>query len=750
ITYWPLAEVVKQLGGETPAARLREILAADEQVDLVVDRVLSAAGLSHNAGGPEETAWAFRRLFEALARERPLLLVLDDVHWAEPALLDLLEYLLSFSSGAPLLVLCLARADLFETRPSWSAPRRGAHVVVLDPLAGDEARALVERLVQERELPDSERERILAAAEGNPLFVEQLLAFYGSESHVESALPQNLQALLAARIDALEAEERSVAERASVEGRTFHRTAVAELLPEATRSGVGSHLMTLVRKELIRPDRAEFPGDDGFRFGHILIRDAAYEAMPKLLRAELHERYAAWLERAAGPRMLEYEEILGYHVEQAYRLRCEIGPPDEHTRALGVHAGERLGAAGQRAFERLDTPAAAHLLGRAWELLPPDELRRLELGLTLGTALWLKGALAQADEVTAEVYERSARLGHERLRMRTRIERFDAQFHPELSMTDMRVELEHAIEFFGAAGDDVGLADAWRVVGMTHWMENHAAEAASALTRALDYARRVGAGSAALTPIVAQLASGLVHGPTPVDEAVAKCEELLALAPANLAVEGAVKRALGWLRAMQGRFDEARALMARGISILEELGMTVQAAASRGQGAVFVELLAGDLSEAERLARESIETLRAAGERSYLSTSAAVLGDLAYRLGDDEEAERMAQLSQELSVEDDSSSQSQWRLVRAQVLARRGLHEEAEALARETVALTESTDFPHLRGLSWRALADVLLAGGKRPEAVEAAETALGLFEQKGITVEVENVRRLLAEIGAA
>jgi len=200
---------------------------------------------------------------------------------------------------------------------------------------------------------------------------------------------------------------------------------------------------------------------------------------------------------------------------------------------------------------------------------------------------------------------------------------------------------------------------------------------------------------------------------------------------------------------MQGRFDEARALMGRGISILEELGMTVQAAASRGQGAVFVELLAGDLAEAERLARASVETLQAAGERSYLSTNAALLGDIAYRLGDDEEAERMAQLAQELGVEDDLSSQIQWRLVRAEVLARRGLHEEAEALAREAVAKAESTDFLHLRALSWRTLADVLLAAGRRPEAVEAAERAISLFEQKGITVEAERVRRLLAETGA-
>ena len=746
ITYRPLAEVVEQLGGAAPASRLRELLAADDEAESVVEHVLGAVALSASAGSPEETAWAFRRLFEAVARERPLLLVVDDIHWAEPALLDLLEYLLSFSSGAPLLLLCLARADLFEARPSWSAPRRGAHTVVLDPLAAEESEALVERLLLEHELPASTRERVHTAAEGNPLFVEQLVAFYASAEaagHAE-AVPRSLQALLAARIDALESEERAVAERASVEGRTFHRTAVTELLPEARRPAVASSLMALVRKELIRPDRAEFKGDDGFRFGHILIRDAAYDAMPKLLRAELHERYAHWLERTAGERLAAYDEILGYHLEQACRLRLEVEPLGAHAARLAHEAGKRLASAGRRAAERPDMPAAAKLLHRAWKLLPLDELLRLEAGLVLATALWLTGELERADQISAEVHERAVRLGDERLRARARLVRLDFSLHPEVSMAAMRDELRDAIAIFEAAGDEEGLADAWRIIGMTHWMENRAGEQAEALTRALDHARRLGSPSADLAPILGHLATGLSHGPTPVDLAVAKCDELLGLAPGNLFVEGAVRRTRGRLSAMQGRFDEARTSMRRGISILEELGMTLQAAASAGQGGAFVEVLAGDLVEAERLARVGVETLRAAGERTYLGTTATVLADIAYRQGRLEEAERMALLAEEVSHEDDVGAQSQWRLVRAQLLSRQGRHGEAEALAREALQLTEATDFTYLRGASWHRLAEVLLAAGKRDEGRAAAERALALFEQKGVLVEAERVRGLL------
>src|SRR5919204_2542466 len=192
-------------------------------------------------------------------------------------------------------------ATLFDARPSWSNPRPNAALVTLTPLSDEDSSTLIQRLVREQALSDDEQARIVEAAEGNPLFVEQLLAMHAERGNGKLAIPPTIQALLAARIDRLEPEERAVIERASVEGRMFHRGSVAELLPGPERGRVGSHLMTLVRKEFIRPARALFPGDDGFRFGHILIRDAAYDSMPKELRAELHERFALWLEARVAP-----------------------------------------------------------------------------------------------------------------------------------------------------------------------------------------------------------------------------------------------------------------------------------------------------------------------------------------------------------------------------------------------------------------------------------------------------------------
>jgi len=221
----------------------------------------------------------------------------DDIHWAEPALLDLLEYMAGFSSDAAILLLCLARPDLFDLRPSWAAPRRGATLVSLDPLDADESASLVGGLLRDGGLPASVQRRIVETADGNPLFVEQLLAMLADDSEAaDTAVPPTIQALLAARIDRLEPEERAVVQRASVEGRLFHRGALAQLLPNSDGAGLGGILLALARKEFVRPDRSLFPGDDGFRFNHVLIRDVAYASMPKELRADLHVRLADWLE----------------------------------------------------------------------------------------------------------------------------------------------------------------------------------------------------------------------------------------------------------------------------------------------------------------------------------------------------------------------------------------------------------------------------------------------------------------------
>jgi hypothetical protein len=283
-------------------------------------------------------------------------------------LLDLLEYVVSFSSGAPILLLCLARPDLFDNRPSWAAPRPNTTIVVLAPLSEHETEALIGELT--RDLSRDAEARIVEAAEGNPLFVEQMLALQAEEPDGDVVVPPTIQALLAARIDRLRPEERAVVERASVEGRLFHRGAVSELLPPTARAGIGTQLMSLVRKEFLRPDRSLFPGDDGFRFSHMLIRDAAYESMPKQLRAELHERYAQWLEQRGSAD--EYDEILAYHLEQSYEARAALGQADSHAQTVAAKAGLLLAQAGRRALSRGDVRAAAGQLRRATALLAID------------------------------------------------------------------------------------------------------------------------------------------------------------------------------------------------------------------------------------------------------------------------------------------------------------------------------------------------------------------------------------------
>ena len=369
ITFWPVLEIVRRLHGDDLGS-IATSLAGDENAELIAERVAGAVGLSGPAGSSEETFWAVRKLLEAHARERPLVIVFDDVHWGEPTFLDLVEHIADLSRDAPIFLVCLARPDLLDARPGWSGGKFNATSVLLEPLGEEDSAELIANLLGRAELEPEVRTRVTEAAEGNPLFVEEMLGMLIDDGLLERqnghwlasgdlasvAVPPTIQALLSARLDRLEPSERAVVERASIEGKVFHRGAVAELAPTEVRNDVGGHLQSLVRKELLRPDQSAFVGDDAFRFRHLLIRDAAYEAMPKELRSELHERFASWLERVAGDRVLEYEEILGFHLEQAYRYRLELSPPDDAARDVGAKAAERLGSAGERALSRSDCP----------------------------------------------------------------------------------------------------------------------------------------------------------------------------------------------------------------------------------------------------------------------------------------------------------------------------------------------------------------------------------------------------------
>ena len=730
ITYWPLAEIIGELGD------VRGVFGDDGDADLAVSRIAAAVGTTETAASPDEIAWGFRMLFERLAREQPLIVVFDDIHWAEPTLLDLIEYMTAFAQDASLLLLCTSRPDLFDLRPAWATPKPNASLLALEPLAAEQAELLVEML---HELPQETKTRIVERAEGNPLFVEQLVAMQAEGRSDEPEIPATIRALLAARIDRLEQEERAVIERAAVEGRMFHRGSVQQLLPDQARARVGGQLMALVRKEFIRPDRSQFPGDDGFRFAHILIREAAYESIPKRLRAELHERFAASLEaKLSGnaPR-----EILGYHLEQAFRYRAELGLVDERGHELAKRAGELLGAAGESALARGDMAGAANLLGRADSLLPREGRDRLELLPRLGSALGRIGRLGQADAVLGEAIDGAAALGDERLELLAKVERSSWRLWTDpWNRRDAHAVAERAIELFGDEADQLGLAKSWRLLADVEptWGAN-----CEALERALDHARRAG-DRREEADIRWWLGVSLYFGPTPAGEAIPRCDEILREAKGDRTVEAGTLGILAGLHAMRGSFEQARRLFADSIQILEELGFTLRMASRRTiSGAI--ELLAGDSAAAERELRWGFERLEEIGEHQDLPGIAAQLAEALYRQGRFDEAEHFAERS-----ESEQHVRMRWRSPHAKLLARRGELDRAEGVARGAVRAAAESENLNSQGNTLLDLAEVMRLGGKQQEAVTAAREALRAYEQKGNLIAAEAARVVLANLSAS
>jgi class 3 adenylate cyclase/tetratricopeptide (TPR) repeat protein len=764
ITYWPVVEVLHQAAGLSDAddadevrRKLLGVLSSEGDGPQVADRIGQLLGAGE--GPSDEVPWAVRRLLEALTQDRPLVLILDDLHWAEPRLLDLIEYVADWARDAPILLVCLARPELLDARPAWAGGKLNATSILLEPLTEVEVATLVSNLLGEPRLADEARRRITEAAEGNPLFVEETVSMLiddgvlrRADGHWEVsgqlaavAVPATIQALLAARLDRLAGEERAVIERGAVEGKVFHRGAVAELTADPVREAVGGHLQALVRRELIRPARSEFAGEDAFEFRHLLVRDAAYAAMSKETRADLHARFATWLGRAATRRLAEYEEIVGYHFEQAYRYRTELGRRDETTEELGRRAGEHLGRAGRRAFERGDAPAAINLLGRAAELLP-DSAERLRRRIDLGIALFEAGDFTRSQEVLQEVSEAAARLGEPALEWTARIELIEVGIQSEPGRADRAgPEVEEAIRVLQALGDDAGLAKAWHVSAMLTWLRARAEETLPALERAVEHAERAGDRRQLAEDLWLQ-AMTTSWGPTPVDEAVDRVRGIMTRSEGHRKVEALCLATLAHLEASRGNFDEARRLIGRGREMMRELGLTVLAAGTSHTNG-YIGLVAGDPHEAEAGLREGFEELERLGEKAYLSTSAAYLAAALYYQGRLEEAERFTRISEETADPSDLASHIGWRSVRGKILARRGRLPEGERLARDAVTLAEGTDFLDTTADTLVDLAEVLELSGRVEEAAAAISRAEALYVRKGSVVLAERARRRLAEL---
>jgi DNA-binding SARP family transcriptional activator len=748
ITFWPLAEIVRQLAGENPRDGLVELLAGEEDAEVVAERIAGAIGAVERASASEETFLAFRRLLEVVARERPLVLVLEDVHWAEPTLLDLIEHVADWTRDAPVLLLCLARPELLEHRPAWGGGMVNATSILLEPLSDPESDVLIENVLEEK-LEATVRDRIVDAAAGNPLFLEQMLALLAEEGTTggEITIPPSIQALLAARLDRLPTGERAVLECASIAGREFWTAAVVELSPEAERAAVDTNLHRLVRRDLLRAVRQSPDGEGVYRFRHILIRDAAYESLTKPIRADLHERFADWLEGWAGERGSEREEIVGYHLEQAYRLRAELGPVGESGRMLAGRAADHLAEAGRRAYARGDAPGAVNLLSRAGRLMNEGAPERPELMADLAEALRETGDFTQAEEALAEVAEAATASGDRALATYAHMVRLRLQVaaDPEVDTEELERDARRAVEVFEELGDERRLAKAWELLAWALWMRCQAGATEAALLQAIEHAQRAG-DSRTEAQSLNLLLGAVFFGPVPVPEGIRRSQEIVARTAEQPRILSSALRALAGLRAMEGSFDEARTLLALCGAILEDLGLKVTAASLSETGAI-IELLAGDPAAAERILRSGYSQLEEMGETSNSADLAAMLARALEAQGQGVEALRFSEISSRIAAEDDLSPQVQWRAARAKALAGAGETEEAQRLAHEAVTLASQSDFLVLRGDAQLVLGEVLRAAGRAKDAAAAVEAALEFYERKQNTVSAARARELLSDM---
>jgi len=736
MTFWPLREIVMQVAG-VRREDLLKLCAGEDDAESIADQVAGAIGLSEPSGSLDAPFPALRRFFEALAKRQPVVVILEDVHWAQSTLLELIEYITEWTREAVLL-LCLARPDFLEEHGTWAASKRDSASLVLEPLGPDDTEKLIADRLAGRLLPPETVARVGKMSQGNPLFVEQLLAALKEKGGF--AIPASVQALLAARLDRLGPADRDLMRTASVIGIDFSVEALVALLPEDARSFTSRHLQALERKQLVRPSQLDSTGKQTFSFSHVLIQMAAYHSMARATRAELHERFAGWLEGEAAESTSGFEEVVGYHLEQAHEERCRLGLLDAHSLTLAERGGEWLASAGLRAFGRFDVAAAENLWSRAKSLLPPDHTELPQVRRHLVEAYQLLGQHAHADAMLREMLD-ELRVGEDRSLEqvigleRTRICLFTGP--DPVSLRALREKAERALEVIGDSGDETGLALGCYVVGHVHMLLGELREMEKFARRGLDHAIRSGEPREEAAARL-WVALALVLGETPVLDCVRACEELL---PWRGMDHPLVLCELAGLRAMLGDFDRARDLIIRARRLLVERIRARRPLMFAAGSSASVEILAGDLAAAERELRTALQMAREMQEREWVSQFAAGLSRMLSIQGS-EEAERFSTLSFETAPAENVAAQALWRSARAQVLVNCGDHREAEQLARDAIQLVPR-EMLNLSADRRVDLAEILLATRSRKAVLPVINEAIDLYKRKGNLVSAARVRAL-------
>ncbi len=751
ITFWPIAEALRQAAGilledQEKEARAKLWSLVGRGREDAAQRIWSLMGSGSGGYTKDELLWSVRYVLETVARRRPLVVIFDDVHWAERIFLDLIEHVVDTSAGVPLLIICAARHELLEECPGFLADRHSARRIELRELSRADTARVLGNLIGDLELPPSLEGRILSVADGNPLFAEQMIsmlidsgmlgeqdgrwAFADGDDDV--TVPPNISSLLASRFDRLPPLERGIAERAAVIGLVFQPAAVAALAPDGgAEADLVPPLAALCGKRLIRPAGASPDGMD-YQFNHLLVRDAAYDRLLKRTRARLHERFADWLLEISGSRMAEFEEIIGYHLEQSFRYRAELGPIDTQTRSLGERAARHLGAAGSRAIDRGDMPGAASLLRRAADLLDEGHQDRPRLLLQAGEAFTDAGELAAAEAALGAARTSAAVLGNDAIGRSAELAGLHLRYTTDATSAQEGTvaRVRELLPVLEEAGDHQGLVRAWRLLTYMHAMASRWGMAAEAAGQAIRHAERAGDERMARR-FAGMLAISVLYGPTPADEAITYCEAVLSRAAEDRKASAITEAALAHLEAMRGNFDPARVRYQRSRALLEEFGWRFSAALTSHDSAP-VEMLAGDLEAAERELRKDYQTLEQMGERNYISTTAGILAEVLYRQGRYGESAELAAVCRGLASPDDVASQFLWRCVQAKLLARDRQHEEASAIIAEALDLIGGSDWVDWQGNGFMDLAEVCRLRGRVADAVEALAQASARFAAKG------------------
>lgn len=752
ITYWPLAEIVRDLAAidvdtdpDEARRRLTEISPDAEVGDRVALALglsdgpesaaaasASAAGADQSGAGAKEIAWAFRRLIEHTTERNPVVVVFDDIHWAEPPLLELIEYLATWTRDAPLLILCPSRPELLDTRPGWASGRMEAGRISLEPLTAEESRALLAALLAVDELPAELRQRVLDRAEGNPLFVEEVVRMLIEEGVVQSRdghwfatqdaanvrVPDSVEALIRARLDTVPAPERVVLQAASVVGRVFQRSAVVALAPpDQVTPPIEQHLEDAILRDLITEERS--PDEPTFRFRHILIRDVAYNSLPKVRRADLHDGAAGWLRAWAGSRMDEFVEIVAYHLEQAVQLRQEVGERVDSTHLEA--AVDALASSAAKAAARDDRRAVRTFVERALALDPSAIETRLDLWWIYVEALASLGENTRAGELAGRLEQAARAAGRADIEGRATYAKAGGIWvSPDSADAPAAVaELHRAKALLEAAGDWKYLAHVLEFIGYEGWWHGQFDRALLAWQEMADVARARGVPALEAQALMDMSKVWRMRGQTEEARRLLGRARELAEQGGNRLIRARVERVLGQAVALTESSDEGRQLLTSSSEVLEELGDFEEFAVAQ----MFLGDLSfrdGDLEGALAHYRRSIDAVQ--DHIGYRPELKRRIASVLLSQGHVSDAATLAEEATRETAKDDWATVAITHAVLGQVRAVQGRHAEAEDLLRKAAEVISGTEFPKFE--QYLALAEFLVQTGRANEGLEWLERA--------------------------